>query len=208
MSLLGHAPNRPMTADEGDVPGWFVGGRTAADDDPQVDRWLVDRARAGDPEAWEVLIRRHRDRVYRIALRILGDPHEAEDVTQEVAVHLLTALAGFTGASSFTTWLYRVVVNRSLNQRRRHRHDRGITEADHPTVAGPERTVLARSETDAVAAALATLPAPLRAALVLHEMEGLSYTDAAAVLDLTESTVRGRIHRARRLLVHEMREWS
>ena len=176
--------------------------------DPQSDEWLVGRAREGDPDAWEVLIRRHRDRIYRIALRMLNDPDDAEDVTQDVAVQLLTALAGFAGGSSFTTWLYRIVINRSLNHRRRRRPTRPIVESDHPVSAGPEQAVLARGRMEAATVSLAALPSPLRVALVLHEMEGLTYQEIATILDVPESTVRGRIHRARRVLLDELRGWT
>ena len=182
--------------------------RSGAAYDPLSDRWLVDRARGGDPQAWEVLLRRHRDRIYRIALRMLDDPHDAEDVTQDVAVQLLTALAGFTGGSSFTTWLYRIVINRSINHRRRRRPPRPIQEADHPATAGPEDTVLARGRVEATGLSLAALPDTLRSALVLHEMEGLTYQEVAIILGVPEPTVRGRIQRARRVLLHELREWS
>ena len=168
----------------------------------------MDKARGGDPEAWEVLLRRHRQRIYRIALRMLGDPDDAEDVAQDVAVQLLTALAGFTGTSSFTTWLYRIVINRSLNHQRRRRPTRPLLESDHPVAAGPEVTVLARGRAAATAEALARLPDQLRSALVLHEMEGLRYQEVASVLDVSEPTVRGRIYRARLHLVDDLREWS
>ena len=176
--------------------------------DPQAGVWLVDKARDGDPDAWEVLVRRHRDRIYRIALRMLGNPEDAEDVAQEVVIQLFTALAGFTGGSSFTTWLYRIVVNRCLNHQRRRRLTRPIMESDHPAVSGPEQTVMARGRAEATAAALARLPGPLRTPLVLHEMEGLSYQEVATILEVAEATVRGRIYRARRTLLHELREWS
>ena len=182
--------------------------RGGAEFDPLSDRWLVDRARGGDPQAWEVLLRRHRDRIYRIALRMLDDPHDAEDVTQDVSVQLLTALAGFTGGSSFTTWLYRIVINRCINHHRRRRPTRPIEDADHPTAAGPEATVVARGRVEATGLSLAALPETLRVALVLHEMEGLTYQEVAIILGVPEPTVRGRIHRARRVLLHELREWS
>lgn len=82
--------------------------------DAQADAWLIAKVTSGDVDAYEVLVRRHRDRIYRIALRMLGDPHDAEDVAQDVVIQLWTALAGFAGTSAFTTWLYRVVVNRCI----------------------------------------------------------------------------------------------
>lgn len=176
--------------------------------DLQSDRWLVDKARGGDPQAWEVLIRRHRDRIYRIALRMLGDPEDAEDVAQDVVIQVWTAVSGFTGAAAFTTWLYRIVINRCISHRRRGRPTRSLQEDDHPSTPGPENVVLARRRVEATAEALARLPGPLRSALVLHEMEGLSYQEVAAILKLSEPTVRGRIYRARRQLVDDLRGWS
>lgn len=176
--------------------------------DPQADLWLVEKARGVDPDAWEVLIRRHRDRVYRIALRMLGNPEDAEDVAQDVIVQVFTALVGFGGASSFSTWLYRIVINRCINHRQRRRPTSPLLETDHPRTDGPEQAVLARGQVAATAAALSELDAPLRSALVLHEMEGLSYHEVADILHVSEPTVRGRIYRARRQLMHELRDWS
>lgn len=175
--------------------------------DPPSDRWLVDKARAGDVGAYEVLFRRHRDRIHRLAWRMLGDHHDAEDVTQDVVIQLWTTLSTFAGTASFTTWLYRVVVNRCLNHRRR-RSTEELTEADHPSVSGPERHVLAGRELDAGLAAIARLPEDQRVSLVLVQLEGLGYREAAAITKVSEATVRGRLHRARRTLMHEMRAWS
>ena len=104
-----------------------------------IDPWVVRKAREGEVGAYEELIRRHRDRIYRIALRITGDASDADDVTQEVVIQLWTALSGFAGTSAFTTWLYRVVVNRSLDLQRRTRRIASDepTEGDLALVAGP-----------------------------------------------------------------------
>lgn len=176
--------------------------------DHDADRWLVDKARAGDVDAYEVLVRRHRDRIYRIALRMLGNSHDAEDIAQDVVIQLWTALSGFVGSSSFTTWLYRIVVNRCLNHLRRHRHTRPVRDSDPAPTAGAEDTVIAQQRATATLHAIAALPPDLRAVLVLHEMEGLSYREVAAITNLTEPTVRGRLHRARNQLLNAMRSWS
>ena len=180
----------------------------ASDVDPQAELWLVERARRGDIGAYEVLIRRHRDRIYRIALRMVGNPADADDVAQDVVIQLWTALATFAGTSSFTTWLYRVVVNRSLNHRRNQRPNRELTEEDHPSAPGPERRVLAGEELQAGLAAIARLPDDLRVPLVLVQLEGLSYREVAAVTKVSEATVRGRLSRARTTLMAEMKDWS
>ena len=176
--------------------------------DAQADQWLVVKASSGDPQAMEVLIRRHRDRIYRIALRMLGSREDAEDVTQEVVIQVWSVIAGFSGASAFTTWLYRIVVNRCISHQRRQRPTRPLSEGDDPSTPGPENAVLARQRVEATADALARLPGPLRSPLVLHEMEGLSYREVAAILNLSEPKVRGRIYRARRQLVDDLQDWS
>ena len=180
------------------------------DRDALVDGWLVRKAREGDPSAYEELIRRHRDRIYRIALRITGDPADADDVTQEVVIQLWTALSGFAGTSAFTTWLYRVVVNRSLDHQRRTRRLAGDepTDVDLPPVAAPERAVVAGAELRAGLEAIARLPESQRVPFVLCQIECLSYAQAAAVTKISEATLRGRLARARTTLLAEMRSWS
>jgi RNA polymerase sigma-70 factor (ECF subfamily) len=176
--------------------------------DNDADSWLVRKAQAGDVDAYEVLVRRHRDRIYRLALRMLGDRHDAEDIAQDVVIQVWTALAGFTGASSFTTWLYRIVVNRCLNQIRRSRSTRPMLDSDPPPVAGAEDMVIARQRARAVMEAVAALPPDQRAVVVLHQLEGLSYREVAAVVNISEDAVRGRLHRARVSLFETLRSWT
>lgn len=176
--------------------------------DPAADRWLVGKARSGDMDAFESLVRRHRTRVYRIALRIVGDPHDAQDVTQDVFIQAWAGLAGFLGGSAFTTWLYRITVNRALNHRQRRRESDPLPEQGPPASSSPADEVIARERAIATTRAIAALPADQRAVFVLHQMEGLSYSEVAAILRLSEATVRGRLARARRTLADELREWS
>jgi RNA polymerase sigma-70 factor (ECF subfamily) len=176
--------------------------------DPAADGWLVGKARGGDVAAFEALVRRHRTRVYRIALRILGDPHDAQDVTQDVFIQVWTALAGFLGGSAFTTWLYRITVNRSLNHRQRRRATVPLPDDDPPGGTGPADEVVARHRAQATAEAIVSLPADQRAVFVLHQMEGFSYLEVAAILSLPEATVRGRLARARRALLDQLRDWA
>ena len=106
------------------------------------------------------------------------------------------------------TTVYRVVVNRCLNHRRRRRVTSELHEADHPAVPGPERHALAGRQLAAGLAAIARLPDELRVPLVLVQLEGLSYRDAAAITKLSEGAVRNRLYRARVALMQEMRAWS
>lgn len=176
--------------------------------DVDVDRWLVDKARSGDVDAYEVLVRRHRGRIYRIALRMMGNPHDAEDVAQDVVIQVWTALAGFTGSSSFTTWVYRIVVNRCLNALRRQPRTRPILDTDPPPDGGAEDMVVAKQRAHAALEAVAALPPDQRAVIVLHQIEGLSYREVAAIVNVSEDAVRGRLHRARTNLLHSLRGWS
>jgi RNA polymerase sigma-70 factor (ECF subfamily) len=180
----------------------------AGRDDPAADGWLVGKARGGNVEAFEVLVRRHRTRVYRIALRILGDPQDAQDVTQDVFIQVWTSLAAFLGGSAFTTWLYRITVNRSLNHRQRRRDTLPLPENEPPAGADPADVVIARQRAKATTQAIASLPADQRAVFVLHQMEGFSYPEVAAILSLPEPTVRGRLARARRALLEQLRDWT
>jgi RNA polymerase sigma-70 factor, ECF subfamily len=185
--------------------------------DHEADQWLVDQVTSGSSaaaraQAFEVLLRRHQDRIYRLALRMLGDPSDAEDVAQDVAVQLWRVLATFTGASAFSTWLYRIVVNRCLNHQRARaspaRNTAPLLEADHPTSAGPEQRVLDAARLDAATSALGALPAEQRAALVLCQIEGLTYREAAAIINTSEAALRSRLERARRNLLVATREWT
>ncbi|MGD9990563.1 RNA polymerase sigma factor [Pseudonocardia sp.] len=176
--------------------------------DAAADDWLVAQAKTGSIDAWEVLIQRHRDRIYRIALRMTGNPHDAEDVTQDVVLQVWTALAGFAGTSLFTTWLYRIVVNRCINFTSRQRTHDVLDEADVRPSPGADDHAVARGRLRAAFAAILALPPDLRAPVVLVDAERLSYRDAAAILGVSEATVRGRLHRARRSLIDSLREWE
>lgn len=181
--------------------------------DDEADRWLVDRVARGHPEAFEVLLRRHQVRIHRIALRMLGDTQDAEDVSQDVALQLWRALAAFSGSATFSTWLYRLVVNRCLDHRRSDRRRREATrplrDTDTPaTRIGPEQRAVGAARLRAATTALTALPDEQRAALVLFQVEGLPYREVAAVLQVSEPAVRSRIERARGNLMVAMRDWA
>jgi RNA polymerase sigma-70 factor (ECF subfamily) len=176
--------------------------------DADTDMWLVGKARSGDVDAFEMLVRRHRGRIYRIALRMLGNSDDAEDVAQDVVIQVWTALAGFTGASSFTTWLYRIVVNRCLNRARQRRWTRPVLDDDPAPAAGADETAIAGQRLRATMDAVAALPPDQRAVVVLHQLEGLTYQEVAAVVNISEDAVRGRLHRARLSLFETLRAWS
>jgi RNA polymerase sigma-70 factor (ECF subfamily) len=185
-------------------------GSSNTEADPARDAALVARARDGDRAAFDELVLRHEDRVYNMALRMLGNPDDALDLAQEVFLSAYRALKGFESKALFSTWLYRVTVNRCRDEMRRRatvKHTRptrlGGPDADDPAAdppartASPEEAAASREATAIVAAAVAALPDEAREAIVLRDVEGLAYEEIADVLDLPVGTVRSRLHRAR-----------
>jgi RNA polymerase sigma-70 factor (ECF subfamily) len=182
-----------------------------------VDRDLVERALAGEPRAFELLVRKYQHKVIKLVTRYLHDPVESEDVAQEVFVRAWRALGNFRGDSAFYTWLYRIAVNTAKNhlvaQQRRppdseidaHDAEQYQGESALKEYATPERLVLAAEIERTVFAALSTLPEDLRSALTLREMEGLTYEEIAAVMDCPIGTVRSRIFRAREAIDEQLR---
>lgn len=168
------------------------------------DEVLVGAARAGDVEAFEVLVRRYELPMYRVALRMLASRADAEDATQEAFVVAWQKLARFRGESAFSTWLYRIVINRCLNARCSHRPWDRLTEPMLDGAGDPAEIAERRERWHAVAEAMRSLPGEQRAALVLREFEGLSYAEIAQVLGITVAAVKGRVHRARLGVVEEV----
>ncbi|MDP9393402.1 MAG: RNA polymerase sigma factor SigM [Actinomycetota bacterium] len=169
------------------------------------DAALLERHAAGDPDAFAVLVRRHRDRLWAVALRTLGDPDEAADAVQDALVSAFRATApGSSGAARFrgdaavTTWLHRVVVNACLDRVRRRAARPAVPLPDNDVGMPPAADRIAPAETSMmVTQALATLPAEQRAALVLVDMGGWSVDAAAAVLGVAPGTVKSRCARGR-----------
>ncbi|MBA3418254.1 MAG: sigma-70 family RNA polymerase sigma factor [Geodermatophilaceae bacterium] len=165
-------------------------------DDSVLVRWAQD----GHSEAFEHLVRRHRVPVYRTALRLTGDAHTADDVTQDAFIAAWKSLQLFQAESSFATWLYRIVVNRARNTYR-SRRDVPVEEVPvdgyHP---GADTEAIAREGTDRVMSAIVELPFEQRAAFVLRLFEELPYEEIAQILSITPDAVRGRLHRARHQL--------
>lgn len=163
---------------------------------------LVARARDGDVDAFEDLLRRHERAVFGTAWRLLGTVEDAQDAAQEVFLRLYRALARVDPRRPLEPWLYRVTVNvcRDLGRRRRVRSSVPLAEADL-TVADPASDPAARAalgdEHRMVAAGLRTLTETERAALVLRDLEGLATGDVARVLGSSPTTVRSHICRAR-----------
>jgi RNA polymerase sigma-70 factor, ECF subfamily len=172
-----------------------------------ADRVLVDAARAGDVEAFEVLVRRHQGGVYRVAVRLLGSDADAQDATQETFVRAWRGLGRFRGESAVSTWLYRIVTNRCLNVIVARRPAESLDPALPSVGSDPAAIAEQRERFAAVAREVASLPPEQRAALVLRDFEGLSYEEVAAALEVSVAAVKGRIHRARLSVLKETTAW-
>jgi RNA polymerase sigma-70 factor, ECF subfamily len=178
---------------------------------PKSDRELVDAARAGDADAFGVLVRRYQKRIYRLAVHLLRNSAEAEDVTQDTFVRAYGALARFDGRSEPFTWMYRIAVNLSLNQIRSRKNNRRATTTDDPRIEGllierrgshadPSALSADRELALALCDGLDDLSESLRTTLVLVSVDGLSHTEAAEVLGCPEGTIAWRVHEARKKL--------
>ncbi|MGI5285264.1 RNA polymerase sigma factor SigM [Nonomuraea polychroma] len=154
----------------------------------------------GDPHAFSEIVKRHRDRMWAVALRTLGDPDEAADAVQDAFVSAYRKAATFRGEAAVTTWLHRIVVNACLDRMRRKSvrpvADDELIEAAERETPLPDQTV-EREVSMEVSAALKLLPADQRAALVLVDMMGYSVEDAAQVLEVPSGTVKSRCARGR-----------
>jgi len=170
------------------------------------DASLLRRHADGDADAFGLLFRRHKDRLWAVALRIACDPDDAADALQEAMISAFRRAGDFRGESAVTTWLHRIVVNASLDLLRR-RAARAVGwsgDPDELPVPEPRLGVDSSAGTDArldVDAAMRTLPPPQRAALVLVDMLGYSVADASAVLGVSEGTVKSRCARGRAKLL-------
>ena len=174
-----------------------------------IDRQLVERAQRGDKRAFELLVEKYQRKLARLLSRLIRDPGEVEDVAQETFVKAYRALPSFRGDSAFYTWLYRIAVNTARNaiasrQRRPLDYEAELSEGEQHSVAArlkhndtPEAAALSEEIRLTVNQAIEQLPEDLRTAIVLREIEGLSYEEIAATMDCPVGTVRSRIFRAR-----------
>jgi RNA polymerase sigma-70 factor (ECF subfamily) len=175
------------------------------------DQALVARCRAGDLAAFEPLVERYRERVWRLAYGYVRDREEAWDVAQEAFIRAWQALPSFRGQSAFYTWLFRIAVNVATD-RVRQRAARGRAFGTDPVpaeewerampdpAAGPEDAAERSEERRRLERALGALPAHHRAIIMLSDLEGLSYREIAEVLDIPMGTVMSRLHNARKRL--------
>jgi RNA polymerase sigma-70 factor, ECF subfamily len=191
------------------VVGWpGVGGAEAA---------LVERCAAGDEAAYAELVDQHQRMVVQLAMNLLGDHDEALDLSQEVFLKVFRTIHGFRGHSSLRTWIYRIAVNQARNRhrfwRRRRRADQVSLDA-HVAAHGefqslsvaPDRVFAQKRLAERLQQALDNLPFDQRTAIVLREIDGLSYEEIAYSLGVAVGTVKSRLTRARQALRSELRE--
>jgi len=190
-----------------------VTGETAAESDLA----LVERVQRGDKSAFDVLVLRYQHKVLKLIMRYIRDAMEAEDVAQEAFIKAYRALPGFRGDSAFYTWLYRIAINTAKNalvssKRRPIDYDLDLQDPEQYDLQGrlkdgetPEHLVLTEEIRETVNGAMKELPDDLRTAIVLREIDGLSYEEIAAAMDCPVGTVRSRIFRAREAIDRKLR---
>src|SRR5215212_5353084 len=187
-----------------------VGGREAS---------LVQRCVARDEDACAELVSEHQRMVYQLSLNLLGDHNEALDLSQEVFLRVFRTLHGFRGQSALRTWIYRIVINQARNRqrwwRRRHRsqqvsldeHIRDHGELPAPNQSGsPDRALGQKQLAERIRTSLEHLPFDQRTALVLREIDGLSYEEIGFSLGIAVGTVKSRLARAREALRAQLRD--
>jgi len=186
--------------------------------DRQVDQQLVERAQRGDKQAFGLLVAKYQRKLVRLLSRMIRDPAEVEDVAQEAFIKAYRALPAFRGESAFYTWLYRIGINTAKNwlvsNGRRVPTTTEIMSEDAEgysdaellrDIDTPERLLLTKQIGETVNVAMDGLPEELRTAIVLREIEGLSYEEIAAAMDCPIGTVRSRIFRAREAIAERLR---
>jgi RNA polymerase sigma-70 factor (ECF subfamily) len=178
----------------------------------ELERSLLRRLRERDERAFRELVTQHRDRVYNICYRMMGNRHEAEDVAQEVFIAVFKTIDSFREESKFSTWLYRVAVNHCKNRIKylARRHDRDRDELDENSAgangaslgtpvraAQPDRALEGIQMEEVLKAAINTLDEEHRIVVILRDVEDLSIEEICAITELPDGTVKSRLHRAR-----------
>ena len=170
------------------------------------DEEIVERVRAGDREAFEILLERHQRAVYRSAQAVARNPAEAEEIAQEAWVRAFGHLDQFAGRGPFVTWVTRIAVREAWLHDRLRRRWTSLSGSTSPEISlssatsDPERSAAQGEMLEAIDAAIRSLPEKFRVVLVLREIDGLSTAEAAGVLKTSGMAVKTRLYRARRLL--------
>ena len=205
-----HAPGAVQKAHPGET-------ERARMSEAQVDQLLVERVQKGDKYAFDLLINKYQHRIVSLVSRYVSDHAEALDVAQEAFIKAYRAIGKFRGDSAFYTWLYRIAINTAKNhlvaqKRRPPASDIDATEAEQYDMESrlkdkgtPENELMREEISRTVYKTIAELPEDLRTAIMLREMEGMSYEDIALTMDCPIGTVRSRIFRAREAIDEKLK---
>jgi RNA polymerase sigma-70 factor (ECF subfamily) len=179
-----------------------------------ADEAIVERVRKGDVALYEILVRRHNQRLYRTIRAILRDDRDVEDVMQQAYVDAYTHLDQFRGTAKFATWLTRIAVNRAIRNGQGERRQLAVVSRDadprlaieHTAAPGldPEHAMYGHELKAVLESLVDNLPDPFRVVFVMREVEGLTTAETAASLSINEDTVKTRLHRAKRLLLDQL----
>ncbi|MBQ3548910.1 MAG: sigma-70 family RNA polymerase sigma factor [Oscillospiraceae bacterium] len=165
---------------------------------------LLSRARDGDSAAFGELVEHYRDNVYRLAYRMCGNPHDAEEAAQEAFVAAWRALPNFRGDARFSTWLYRLTTNAAIDLLRREKRHHGASQEEIPELAdtadSPQQQMERSEEQEAVQRGLSAIGEEYREILLLRYMQELDYAEIGALLHLPAGTVKSRLNRAKAAL--------
>ncbi|MFA5144323.1 MAG: sigma-70 family RNA polymerase sigma factor [Candidatus Omnitrophota bacterium] len=171
------------------------------------DTLYIEQFLEGKEAGFEILVRKYQDRVLNIVYSLIGKDRESEDIAQEVFLKVYQGLKFFKKHSQFSTWLYRITVNTTygfLRKRGRFVRDEGAIEGGAAAGEGPRGTLLIKERAAMLRAALEKVPVKFRAAMVLKDIEGLSYSEIAKILRCSIGTVESKIYRARQFLKAEL----
>ena len=183
----------------------------------KVDQLLVERVQKGDKRAFDLLIQKYQHRIVSLVTRYVSDSSEAQDVAQEAFIKAYRAIGRFRGDSAFYTWLYRIAINTAKNwivakNRRPPSSDIDAVDAEQYGISDrlretstPENELLREEIERTVFATIASLPEDLRTAIMLREMDGMSYEEIATTMECPIGTVRSRIFRAREAIDEKLK---
>ena len=183
----------------------------------KVDQLLVERVQKGDKRAFDLLIQKYQHRIISLVSRYVSDPSEAQDVAQEAFIKAYRAIKRFRGDSAFYTWLYRIAINTAKNwivakNRRPPNSDIDAVDAEQYAISSrlretstPENELLREEIEKTVFDTIAKLPEDLRTAIMLREMDGMSYEEIAVTMECPIGTVRSRIFRAREAIDEKLK---
>lgn len=171
------------------------------------DNIYLERFLTGEEQGFEMLVRKYQNRALNIVYSLIGKDRESEDITQEVFLKVYRSLRSFRRRCRFSTWLYRIVINTTYDFLRRRRNvtpDEDTAERNSSIEINPREVFFAREREAEVRRALQRVPLSFRPALVLKDIEGLSYNEIAGILRCSVGTVESKIYRARQFLKKEL----